>query len=220
MATVFITGSNRGIGLELVRALQGRGDHVIATCRSASDALRDTGATVVEGIDVSDDACIPRLREALGGGAPDIVICNAGVLSAETLGDIDWDAMRRQFEVNTLGPLRVAEAVLPSMQRGGKFVIITSRMGSVEDNTSGGMYGYRVSKAGVNMVGRSLAHDVADRGIAVQLLHPGYVRTDMTKGNGLIDPDESAATLIARIDELTAEQSGTFRHQNGEMLPW
>jgi NAD(P)-dependent dehydrogenase (short-subunit alcohol dehydrogenase family) len=98
--------------------------------------------------------------------------------------------------------------------------IVTSRMGSIEDNTSGGRYGYRMSKCAVNMAGRSLAHDLKDAGVAVAILHPGFVRTDMTGHQGLVDPPESAAGLIARIDELTLETSGGFWHANGERLPW
>ena len=107
-----------------------------------------------------------------------------------------------------------------NLPEGSKLAIITSRMGSVADNTSGGMYGYRASKAAVNMIGRSLAHDLRPRGVAVQLLHPGFVRTEMTGGNGMTDPDESAVSIAARVDELTIESTGTFRHANGEPLPW
>jgi NAD(P)-dependent dehydrogenase (short-subunit alcohol dehydrogenase family) len=220
MANVLITGSNRGIGLELVKVFAARGDTVFAVCRTSSDALQKTGARVLPGFDVGDDAIVGTLAEALGETAIDIAVLNAGVLSSESLPEVDFDGMRRQFEVNTLGPLRVAQALLGNLHDGSKIGIITSRMGSIADNTSGGMYGYRASKAAVNAVGRSLAHNLRERGVSVQLLHPGFVRTDMTGGNGMIDADESARTLVARIDELSLETSGTFRHQNGEMLPW
>ncbi len=128
--------------------------------------------------------------------------------------------MRRQFEVNSLGPLRVTAALRGNFGEGSKVAIITSRMGSIADNTSGGRYGYRMSKTAVNMAGRSLAQDLREAGVAVVILHPGFVRTDMTGGQGLIDAPESAAGLIARIDELTLETSGSFRHTNGEDLPW
>ena len=220
MANILITGSNRGIGLELVRTFLTRGDRVFATCRQASEALRGSGATVIEGIDIGDDGVVERLRRAMEGVALDVVVCNAGVLTAESVGSLDWDAVRRQFEVNTLGPLRTVEALLPNLGSGAKVAIITSRMGSIEDNTSGGMYGYRISKSAVNSAGRSLAHDLRARGVAVQLLHPGFVRTEMTGGNGMIEPAESAQGLVRCIDELALEASGTFRHMNGEMLPW
>lgn len=220
MATVLITGSNRGIGLALTHHYVERGDHVLAICRKTSGALDASGAEVFAGFDVTDDAIVKTLAAALGDRAIDIAILGAGVLSAEALPQVDYNAMRRQFEVNTLGPLRTVEAILNNLHEGSKIGITTSRMGSIADNTSGGMFGYRASKAAVNAIGRSLAHNLRERGIAVQLLHPGFVRTEMTGGNGLIDADESARALIACIDELTLESTGTFRHQNGEMLPW
>jgi NAD(P)-dependent dehydrogenase (short-subunit alcohol dehydrogenase family) len=220
MATVFITGSNRGIGLELTRVFAGRGDTVYAACRSTSDELTATGATVLEGIDVTDADLGDKLGRALAGKSIDIAVLNAGVLRADNLSSLDFDGFRQQLEVNTLGPLRTAAAIRPMLVKGSRVGIITSRMGSIADNGSGGMYGYRASKAAVNAVGKSLANDLRPEGIAVQLLHPGFVRTDMTGGNGHINPDESARTLVQRIDELTLETSGTFRHQNGEELPW
>jgi NAD(P)-dependent dehydrogenase (short-subunit alcohol dehydrogenase family) len=125
-----------------------------------------------------------------------------------------------QFRTNSLGPILVTEALMPNLQKGSKVGIVTSRMGSVTDNTSGGYYGYRMSKAAVNIAGVSLARDLADRGIAVALLHPGYVRTDMTGQEGFIDPDEAARGLIQRLDELSMTSSGGFWHTNGEALPW
>jgi NAD(P)-dependent dehydrogenase (short-subunit alcohol dehydrogenase family) len=182
--------------------------------------LRQLGVEVTDGVDVTDDGGVTRLVEALDGRTVDVLVNNAGVLSDESLDDLDFDRMRRQFEVNTLGPLRVTAALRGNLGHGSKVAIITSRMGSIDDNTSGGRYGYRMSKAAVNMAGRSLAHDLKDAGVAVVILHPGFVRTDMTKRQGLIDPPESAAGLIARIDELSLETSGSFLHSNGEPLPW
>jgi NAD(P)-dependent dehydrogenase (short-subunit alcohol dehydrogenase family) len=220
MANVLVTGSNRGIGLELVKAFRQRGDTVFALCRTTNPDLEATNANIMTGIDVTDDALLNVLPRALEDITLDIVVLNAGVLSSESLQMPNFDAIRHQFEVNTLGPLRAAIALLPNLKHGSKIGIITSRMGSIDDNTSGGMYGYRASKAAVNAVGRSLAMDLKERGIAVQLLHPGFVRTDLTRGNGIINADESARTLVERLDELTLEETGTFRHQNGEYLPW
>ncbi len=220
MQTVVIVGANRGIGLELARQLTSRGDNVVAVCRKASDELADLGVEVIEGVDVTDEQSLNRLVTALGGRTIGILINNAGVLSDESLEDLDIDRIRHQFEVNSLGPLRVTAALRRSLDDGSKVAIVTSRMGSIEDNTSGGRYGYRMSKAAVNMAGRSLAHDLKEAGIAVAVLHPGFVRTGMTGHQGLIDPPESAAGLIARIDELTLETTGSFRHANGETIPW
>ena len=220
MATVCITGANRGIGAELARLYQARGDTVVAVCRVPPDGPTTPGVEVVSGVDVTDDGGVTRLAEALDGRTVDVLVNNAGVLSDESLDDLDFDRMRRQFEVNSLGPLRVTAALRPNLGRGSKIAIITSRMGSIDDNTSGGRYGYRMSKAAVNMAGRSLAHDLKNAGVAVVILHPGFVRTDMTGHQGLVDPAESAVGLIARIDELSLETSGSFVHANGEPLPW
>lgn len=220
MTTVVVTGASRGIGLALARQYKDRGAHVVAACRKPSDALRALGVEVVGGIDVTSDSAVARLRKAIGTRHVDILINNAGLLSDESLDDLDFERMRQQFEVNSLGPLRVTAALRSTLAPGAKVAIITSRMGSIDDNTSGGRYGYRMSKCAVNMAGRSLAHDLKDAGIAVVILHPGFVRTDMTGGQGLVDSAESAAGLIARIDELTLETTGSFRHANGERLPW
>lgn len=220
MATVCITGANRGIGLELARQFKARGDEVVAACRRPSDDLAGLGVRIIEGVDVTDEAGLNRLSESLGDRKVDILVNNAGLLSDESLDDLDLDRIRRQFEINGLGPLRVTVALQSNFGDGSKVAIVTSRMGSIEDNTSGGRYGYRMSKAAVNMAGRSLAHDLRPAGVAVAILHPGFVRTEMTGNTGFVDPPESAAGLISRIDELTLETSGSFWHANGEQLPW
>jgi NAD(P)-dependent dehydrogenase (short-subunit alcohol dehydrogenase family) len=220
MATVLITGASRGIGLELARQYRDRGDTVVAACREATPALEALGVKVVEGADVTDEAAVERMAATLDGEPLDVLVNNAGVLSVESLDDLDLDRIRRQLEVNSLGPLRVTAALRDRLRPGAKVAIVTSRMGSIDDNTSGGYYGYRMSKAAVNMAGRSLAHDLKGRGVAVAILHPGFVRTDMTGHQGHVEPAESAAGLIARIDELTLETSGGFWHANGEPLPW
>ena len=220
MPTVVITGANRGIGLELARQFKQRGDDVVAACRETSDELAKLDVEVIEGVDVTEDGSVGELAKAFGDRTVDVLVNCAGILSDESLSDLDFDRMRRQFEVNSLGPLRVTAALRGNLGQGSKVAIITSRMGSIADNTSGGRYGYRMSKTAVNMAGRSLAQDLREAGVAVVILHPGFVRTEMTGGQGLIDPPESAAGLIARIDELSIETSGSFRHTNGEELPW
>jgi NAD(P)-dependent dehydrogenase (short-subunit alcohol dehydrogenase family) len=216
---ILITGANRGIGLALTTQLKRRGDYVVAAVRQATRALADLGVRVEEGVDVTNSASLRGVAQRLAEFELDWLICNAGILESDGF-PIDEAAIRRQFEVNALGPLRTVAAFAPRLRKGSKIALITSRMGSVADNSSGGMYGYRMSKAALNMAGRSLAHDLRKREIPVVLLHPGYVRTDMTSGAGTIDPDEAARGLIARIDELTLESSGKFWHQNGEPLPW
>ena len=220
MTTSLVTGANRGIGLELARQLSARDDEVIAVCRSPSAELEALGVRIEAEVDVSEPASIAALDARLGDLQLDTLINNAGVLVPTSLDDLDFDAIRRQFEVNAMGPLRVVAALRHRLHRGSKVAIITSRMGSLADNSSGGSYGYRMSKAAVNMAGVSLAHDLRPAGVAVALLHPGYVKTDMTNNQGNVPPEEAARGLIARIDELSLDESGGFWHQNGERLPW
>jgi NAD(P)-dependent dehydrogenase (short-subunit alcohol dehydrogenase family) len=157
----------------------------------------------------------------MAGRKLDVLVNNAGILEPDRLDSFDVEAIRRQFEVNALAPLRLTRALLAEkcLPSGAKVVLITSRMGSIGDNSSGGYYGYRMSKAALNMAARSLARDLAGRGIAVATLHPGMVATEMT-GQAGIPVQEAASGLIARIDELTLESTGRFLHQNGEELPW
>jgi len=220
MATILITGANRGIGLALAQQFAARGDDVIGVCRQSSPALEATGARIETGVDVGDDDAVAALAKRLGDARIDVLVLNAGILGNESLGAIDFDSMRRQFEVNALGPLRVAQALRGHLADGAKVGILTSRMGSVADNGSGGYYGYRASKAAVNAIGKSLALDLAPRGVSVVLLHPGYVATDMVGGHGDVSPTQAASQLIARLDALTPERSGTFQHANGSELPW
>ena len=223
MSTVLITGANRGIGLALAQHYRNRGERVIAVCRHASEALERTGAQVESGVDVSDDAALARLAERLADTRIDVLLLNAGVLRADRFGQIDaagFEAMREQFEVNALGPLRVAQALADRLADNARIGIVTSRMGSMADNGSGGYYGYRASKAAVNAIGRSLAIDLRPRGIAVFLLHPGFVSTDMVDRRGEIAPERAAAQLVERMDTLTLADTGTFWHANGTPLPW
>jgi NAD(P)-dependent dehydrogenase (short-subunit alcohol dehydrogenase family) len=222
MKTALITGANRGIGLELARQLKAGGYHVIAACRQSSAELKALDVQVEEGVDVTSGESLRALAGRLGNVRIDLLINNAGYLKGSSLAGIEQelDDWRAQYEINSLAPLRVSSALADHLNDGGKLVIITSRMGSMADNTSGGQYAYRMSKAAVNAAGISLAHEMKDRGIAVGLLHPGYVRTGMTGNTGHVDADEAAAMLIERIEELDMHSSGTFRHANGEVLPW
>ncbi len=220
MAAVLISGAARGIGLALTRQLVGRGDRVIALCRTPSDELSHIeGIRIIAGIDVTDEAAIQQLVAQLDKQPIDVIIHNAGIMTSETLQDLDLDRIRREFEINSLAPLRLTQSLLPNLRTGSKVVLITSRMGSIDDNTSGGRYGYRMSKAALNMAGRSLAIDLKGAGIAVGIFHPGMVATDMTGLQG-IDPGVAATNLIQRIDQLSLDTSGQFFHANGEALPW
>lgn len=221
MATYVITGANRGIGLEYCRQLQARGDRAIAVCRTPSDELKALGIQVEAGIDITSDQLVTDLSKRLNDTPIDVLINNAGILQRNTLDHLDFDSIRQQFEVNALGTLRVTQSLLANLHEGSKVIIMTSRMGSIEDNTSGSSYGYRMSKVAVSMAGKSLSHDLKPRGVAVAILHPGLVSTRMTgfTPNGMT-PEESVKELLQRIDELTLENTGTFWHAKGEVLPW
>lgn len=221
MTTYLVTGANRGIGLEYSRQLQARGDQVIALCRTASPELEALGVPIEAGIDLAREAAIAELVTRLQGVPLDGLILNAGILESMGLEDLDAEAIRRQFEVNALAPLLLVRALLEQLPRGAKVALMTSRMGSIDDNSSGGSYGYRMSKVALNIAGKSLAIDLQPRGIAVAILHPGLVRTRMINFNpNGISPAESVRGLLARIDALTLETSGTFWHANGQVLPW
>ena len=221
MATVLITGTNRGIGLEYCRQLQARGDTVVAVCRTPSPELEGLGVRIEAGVDLTDGAAIADLVDRLGPLSIDGLILNAGLLERTTLADLDVDSLRRQFEVNAIAPLQLTRALLDHLHPGAKVILMTSRMGSIDDNSSGGAYGYRMSKVALCMAGKSLAIDLRPRGIAVALLHPGLVRTRMTGFSDQgISTEESVHGLLERIDALTLETSGTFWHANGQVLPW
>ncbi len=224
MATYLVTGANRGIGYEYCRQLQARGDRPIAVCRRSSaalDQLADRGVRIEAGVDISDEQAIATLLKALAGQPIDVLINNAGIYRQSNWENLNVEGIREQFEVNAIAPLRFTQALLPNLTQGAKVAMMTSRMGSIEDNTSGGSYGYRMSKVAVSMAGKSLSHDLKPRGIAVAILHPGLVSTGMTNfTDSGISPAESVEGLLARIDQLTLETTGTFWHSNGQVLPW
>ena len=221
MATILVTGANRGIGLEYCRQLHARGDSVIAVCRGVSPELESLGIRIEAGIELTQAASIDELVSRLQGQPLNGVILNAGILQNTVLKDLDADAIRQQFEVNALAPLRLASALTSQLSSGSWIALMTSRMGSIADNSSGGSYGYRMSKASLNIAGKSLAIDLKPKGIAVAILHPGLVATRMIQFNpNGISPQQAVEGLLKRIDSLTLQTSGMFWHANGEQLPW
>lgn len=169
---------------------------------------------------ITGEESIEQLVAALDGQTIDLLINNAGLMQEDVLGSFNFDSLRLQMEINAFAPLRICEALLPNLQAGSKIANITSRMGSIADNDSGGRYGYRASKAAFNALGRSLAIELKEQGIAVAQLHPGFVKTRMVNFGGLITTEESVAGLAERIEALNLENSGSFWHSNGDELPW
>jgi NAD(P)-dependent dehydrogenase (short-subunit alcohol dehydrogenase family) len=219
LTTTLITGCNRGIGLQLASQFSERGDTVIGVCRSPSDELSSLGLRLITNIDVADGDSVATLKRELGDTHLDVLVNNAGILIDDQFGSINYDDMVRQYQVNTLGPLRVIEALRDNLGEGSKVAIVSSRVGSIADNGSGNHYGYRASKTAVNQIGMNLMHQLKPYGVAIALLHPGLVATEMTGGRG-ISPQDSAAGLVARIDELSLENTGSFWHAEGYELPW
>jgi NAD(P)-dependent dehydrogenase (short-subunit alcohol dehydrogenase family) len=219
MTTFLVTGASGGIGSELCRQIQAAGETAIAVCRSAAEDLKKLGIRIETGIDITSDQSTADLVSRLDGVTIDVLINNAGIMERNTLDNLNFDSIRHQFEVNALGALRVTQALLPNLKAGGKIALITSRMGSIDDNTSGGSYGYRMSKVALSMAGKSLSIDLQPRQIAVAIIHPGLVSTAMTGQHG-IPAAEAVRGILAQIDRLNLGNSGTFWHANGEELPW
>ncbi len=207
--------------MEYCRQLKARGDTVIATCRDATPELEQLGVRVETGIDVRSGNSVLKLIENLKELKIDVLIHNAGIYENNSLDNLDPESLLRQFEVNALSPLCFSKAMIKNLREGSKLILMSSRMGSIEDNTSGGSYGYRMSKVALCMAGKSLSIDLAPFGISVAILHPGLVSTKMTGFTPQgINPENSVTGLLKRIDSLGPENSGNFFHANGEILPW
>ncbi len=220
MKTVVVTGANQGIGFEFCRQFTEQNFKVIGLCREKSAQLESLKIKIIEGVDVTKEVSIAKVKKELAGVEIDILVNNAGIFRNETLGKIDFDSVREQFEVNSLGPLRMSEALLPNLKKGSIVAIVTSLMGSIADNGSGAYYGYRMSKAAVNMAGMSLSRDLAKQGIAVLMLHPGYVKTRMTQNMGSVTAVDSVAGLMKQISKVKFDGAAHFRGYDDKNLPW
>ncbi|MDX1571872.1 MAG: SDR family oxidoreductase [Xanthomonadales bacterium] len=224
---VVITGANRGIGLELVRQFAPRADRIVACCRNpeAADDLQALatreGNIVLQQLDVTNETQIEALRDRLDNEPVDLLINNAGVYGPRGAAT-DKDAWHAVLEVNAMAPLAVSRALLDSVAAGHHKIVasVTSKMGSIADNRSGGSYIYRTSKTALNQTMRSFSHDVADRGITVLLLHPGWVKTAMGGPNALIDVQTSVSGMKAIIDRAEPAMSGRFYDYDGSEIPW
>ena len=222
MPTILITGASRGLGLEFARQYAAAGWRVLATVRDplAGRAVSDAGAEVYVA-DVADVAGLRRLKATLGATGLDIVLNNAGVYGQnQDFGAVDADGFLRVMRVNALAPLQVAELFADQMPKGGIIACMSSKMGSVAENTSGGFYAYRASKAALNMVVKSLSLDLRDRGIAVVALSPGWVRTDMGGANAPLEPPQAVAGMKAVLDKVNLTDSGKFFHFDGSEVAW
>ena len=216
-----VVGSNRGIGLSLVRQLVRFRHQVYAFCRDASEELRSVRPkNIIENFDVTNQVAIRVSIRSLGSIKLDWLIHVAVLLRPVTFLSFNQSSVFEQFQVNAVGPIMTVQVFLPYLAQSSKIGILTSRLASIKPNTSGGSYGYRMSKSALNMAGKSMSEELRPRGIALFLLHPGFVRTDMTGFRGNIDPSDSASALIKIINAKSLRDSGSFFNIDGKKLPW
>ena len=234
MNAALITGANRGIGLAFAQSYARDGWRVFATCRTpaqakeleklaAGSAAKGQGVVSVHALDVADGKAIDALGKALKAEAIDVLVNNAGVYDpSPSFGRTDYDAWEQVFRVNTMAALRMAEAFVEQVARSQKKLMagISSGMGSIADNGSGGYYAYRTSKSALQMVMRSLAIDLGPRGIIAVAMNPGWVKTDMGGPGGNLTPEESARRMRVVFDKLGPKDSGKFWHHTGKEFPW
>lgn len=227
MSTVLITGANRGLGLEFARQYAVDGWRVLATCRDPNDADALNaldGKVEVSALDITDHGQIQALAKSLRKETIDILLNNAGIYGPRPskLGGIDYNAWEEVMRVNVLSPMKVTESFRDHLAGSElkKIAFMSSKMGSMGDNSSGASYTYRSSKAALNAAAKSLSVDLKSRGIAVAILHPGWVRTDMGGPGGLIDAPESVSGLRRVIDDLSLGTTGRFSNYDGTEIPW
>ena len=226
MPTALITGCNRGIGLEFARQYAADGWRVFATCRNpraARELAAISGDVKIHELNVVDDRQVKALAKSLAGEPIDLLINNAGIGGPDAeFGKTPADDWLEVLRVNTIAPLHVAEQFIGNLEAGQRKLIvnITSKMGSIADNSGGGSYIYRTSKAALNMVAKSMAQDLKGRRMIVVVFHPGWVKTDMGGPQALIPPKASVAGMRAKIAALTPADSGKFFNYDGQPLPW
>lgn len=226
--TVLITGANRGLGLKFTELYAQKKFNVLATCRTPHNAdgllelAEKNNQISVLPLDVGIYEEVENLAETIKASPIDILINNAGIWRSSTLGSINRQAWLESFTINSIAPYEVTQALLPNIKKGSlkKVVSITSKMGSIDDNTSGSSYIYRSSKSALNMVMRSLQHDLSSYGIATLTLHPGWVQTDMGGMNALINDEQSVSGMINVIDKLNIENTGRFIDYDGKPISW
>ena len=223
-ATILVTGANRGIGLALARYFHQKGFTVIATARKPNEALElnNIGVEVLP-LDITDPRSVATFKSALSGRPIDILLNNAGIKghSASGFEVLDIERLKTTFDVNSLGALRVIQAVMPNMKKGSQKIVanMSSRMGSIHDST-GGAIGYRASKTALNSFTKSLSIEFSDQNFIFVVLHPGWVRTDMTSDNATYSTDESAQALFTVITGLSQTDNGQFYNLHGKSIAW
>lgn len=220
MKHALVTGTNRGIGLAICKQLEKKGYEIFACCRNPSKALTSLPVHVIENIDVIKADAAIHIKEALEGKKLDLLIHNAGILIDDCLEDIKAENLIEQFNTNAVAPFILTRDLLPSIEKEGKIVMISSSAGSIELKKSGGKYGYRASKCALNMLSRSLSFDLQDKNMAVYMIHPGYVQTDMTDHEGHIDVTTSAKGIVTQIEKFSLKDNGTFIDYSGKKMPW
>ena len=230
MATVLITGTNRGIGLEFVKQFLARGDTLLATCRDIASAteldrlkVNNEKLQIFE-LDVSSQESMENLPKKLEGQGIDIFINNAGIYGPRdsVFGNVSADEWAKVFQINAKAPMILTQLLIDNLHDGSekKLIYISSKMGSIDDNKGGGSYVYRSSKAALNAVVKSIAVDLGNSGYSVAVLHPGWVQTEMGGPNALIDTDTSVSNMINVIDNLNTQNSGSFFNYDGVIIPW
>lgn len=229
MSMYLITGANRGIGLELTRQVLSQGHQVLATCRDPDkadelNALDSQGALQIVRCDIGKPEDINSLVDSLGGKAIDVLINNAGIYGPRdaVLGNLSREPWVEVMEIDLIAPMMLTQALLPNIQAGDakRVAFLSSKMGSIADNSSGGSYMYRTAKAALNQAIKSLAMDLQEQNIVALSLHPGWVRTAMGGPNGLIDTETSASGLLSVIHNATEKDSGAFIAYDGKRIPW
>jgi NAD(P)-dependent dehydrogenase (short-subunit alcohol dehydrogenase family) len=231
MQTLLITGANRGLGLEFCRQYSEQGDRVIACCRNPDRAMelqnlaQQYSSVSIHALDVADFGQVDELANALRDETIDVLLCNAGIYgdkSEHGFGALNYQNWEQTLRINTLAPVKLAEAFLPSLLKSSQptLVAVTSLMGSIADNTSGGSLCYRSSKAALNAALKSLAIDLKAKNVAVLMLHPGWVKTDMGGINAPTNAEESISGMRRVIADFSLSDSGSFLNYHGEVLPW
>tara|TARA_B100000795_G_C22705040_1_gene401219 strand:+ start:72 stop:758 length:687 start_codon:yes stop_codon:yes gene_type:complete len=228
MTTVLVTGANRGLGYEFVKQYSEKGFDIFACCRNIDQAknlkkLAEVSNNIeIYELDVGNIKKIKNLAQQLQNKKIDVLINNAGIYRSSTIGNTNYDDWLESFKINTIAPYQIIENFLGQIIKSDlkKIVSITSKMGSIDDNTSGGSYIYRSSKTAMNSMMRSLTHDLKNKGIATLTLHPGWVRTDMGGPGGWINTSESVGGMIKQIDKLTIDHSGKYLDYAGKSIKW